>query len=157
MSKNILGAVILLGGVALASPAAAQMPKAPPGPELLHAARAVGLSANQVTQIKKIALTSQREAVPIQGKLRLAQLDLQEVMEGDNPPAEKKVVGLIDRIGQLETQMKKNHILMMLRIRATMNKAQWDKLQKLHADREGRPPMPPGPPSPPSPPPPPHH
>jgi hypothetical protein len=128
-------------------------PDMPRGPMLLKVAQMVGLSADQVSHIRQISLASEKEAIPLESKLRMAQLELQEAMEGDTPPAEKKVLGLVDRVGWAELQLKKNHVLMMLRIRGTMNKAQWDKLQVLHAEHQGlRPPggpggmMPPGPP-----------
>jgi hypothetical protein len=117
---------------------------------LLKVAQTIGLSASQVAQIQKIGLAAEREAIPLHGKLRMAQLDLQEAMEADVPPPEKKASALVDRVGQIETQKKKNHVIMMLRIRGTMNKAQWDKLQMLHAEHQG--PMPPGPPPGPRPP-----
>jgi hypothetical protein len=143
-----------LAGAALAllaaGPARAQhIPKPPHGPDLLRAAQTAGLSPTQVAQIKKIAVAGERELIPLQAKLKLAQLDLQEAMDGDAVPAEKKVLGLIERVGQLETQVKKNRVLMMLRIRGTMGKAQWDKLQA--AQHGPRPPLPPPPPSPPHP------
>jgi hypothetical protein len=124
----------------------------PPGPDLLRLAQQVGLSANQVAQIKKLGLASRREEIGVNAKLQTAQLDLHEAMEADTPPAEKKVMGLVDRVGQLETQAKKIHVLMMLRVRATMNKAQWDKLQLLHAQRQGPHPGPGAPPHAPAPP-----
>ena len=149
-----------LGLLAWATTAQAQGPDVPHGPMLLQVAQMIGLSPNQVAQIKKIALAAEREKVSVHAKLRMAQIDLQEAMEADTPPPEKKAAALVDRVGQLETQEKKNHVLMMLRIRSTMNKTQWDKLQMLHAEHEGprspggpRPPGPPRPPLPPGPPP----
>jgi Spy/CpxP family protein refolding chaperone len=147
----------------LAAPAQAQpqpQPGIPQGPDLLKIAQAVGLSAAQIAQIKKIGHATQREAIPLQAKLRLAQLELQEAIEGDNPPSEKQVSALVDRIGGHETQLKKGHVLMMLRVRRVMSKPQWDKLQVLHAERHGMPRgphAPPSPPGPPGPPPPPRH
>jgi hypothetical protein len=140
---------VALVSTLLAAPSRAEGPP-PPGPDLLRLAQQVGLSASQVAQIKKIGFASRREEITVNAKLQTAQLDLHEAMEADTPPPEKKVMGLVDRVGQLETQAKKIHVLMMLRVRATMNKAQWDKLQALHAQRQGpgapHPPLPPRPP-----------
>jgi hypothetical protein len=140
----VTGSLLLLG-----ASARAQGPDVPHGPALLAAAKAVGLSTDQVGKIKKIALATQREAISLQAKLRMSQLELEEAMEGDAIPSEQKVATMVDKIGQLENQLKKGHILMMLRIRGTMNKTQWDKLQLLHAERQGGPSLPPGPPGPP--------
>ena len=139
-----LAALVVLFALA---PGARAQPDVPHGPDLLKIAHAVGLSAAQITQIKKIVFGTQRDAIQTQAKLRMAQLELQEAIEGDTPPPEKKVIALIERIGGFETQLKKGHILMMLRIRGAVSKPQWEKLQIMHAER--KPPQPPPPPPPP--------
>lgn len=140
-----LAALIL---AATAQPAAAEPDRPPPGPDLLRLAQQVGLSDKQVDQIKKISFAANRALIGLEAKVKVARLDLHEAMESDTPPAEGKVLGLIDRLGKLETELKKNRVLMMLRVRRTMGIKQWRKLQLLQARRR-RPPQPPPPPGPP--------
>lgn len=152
MRTQVLATLGVAAALCALAPAARAQPDVPHGPDLLRVAQVVGLSAAQVAQIRKLGIATQREAIQLQAKLRLAQLELQEAIEGDPAPTEKKVTGLIERIGGLETQLKKGHVLMVLRIRGTVNKAQWEKLQILHAERRPPPPAPPGAPHPPPPP-----
>jgi len=98
-------------------------------------AKLVGLSEAQLSRIKKISFDASRKAVGIHSKLQLVRLDLQELMESDKAPSESKALALMDRMGKLETQLKKNHITRLLRIRKTMSLAQWRKLELLHAER----------------------
>jgi hypothetical protein len=133
-----LAKILLLAVVAAATPALAGAAQLPQGPDLIQIAQKVGLEPAQIAQIKRLALAAQRELIPIQARLRLAQLDLQEAVDADSPPAEKRVTALAERIGNLETDVKKNQLLLMVRVRATMNKTQWDKLQALHAEQTAK-------------------
>ncbi len=113
-------------------------PGGPPlaGPVLAMVAKKVGLSAAQVQKIKKLTYATRRRAIGIHSKLALARLNLRETMEADKVPSEAKVSALVDRVGRLETQMKKNHVLMLLRLRKTVTLTQWRKMELLHAKRK---------------------
>ena len=113
-------------------------PGRPPlaGPMLAKVAQAVGLTAAQVRQIKKISYTTQRRAIAVHSRLAVARLDLQQAMEADKAPSEAQVSAMIGKVGQLETELKKNHLLRVLRIRKTMSLTQWRKLELLHAERK---------------------
>jgi hypothetical protein len=140
--------LVALVSLATTQKAAAEPDRPPPGPDLLRLAQQVGLSDQQVNQIKRISFAANRALIGLEAKLKVARLDLHEAMESDTPPAEGKVMALIDRIGKLETELKKNRVLMMLRVRKTMGLQQWRKLQLAQARRR-RPPQPPAPPRPP--------
>ena len=113
-------------------------PGGPPlaGPVLAMVAKKVGLSATQVQKIKKLTYATRRKAIKIHSQLAMARLNLREAMEADKAPGEAKVMTLVDRVGKLETQMKKNHVLMLLRLRKTVTLTQWRKMELLHAQRK---------------------
>ena len=149
--KNHVTTLTLVALLALlwTLPAAAQprppRPPGPPGPPggplltgpvLAKVAQKVGLSAVQVQKIKKLSYATRRNAIKLQSQLAMARLNLREAMEADKPPTEARVMGLIDALGKLETRMKKNHVLMLLRIRKTVTLQQWRKLELLHAERK---------------------
>lgn len=132
---NRIAAASLLALALAAAPAHAGTPSLPQGADLLQVAERVGLLAPQIAQIKKLDVANQREQIQLQAKLRLAQLDLQEAIDADPPMSEDKVAAIVVRLGNAETEIKKTQIVMMLRVRATMNRAQWDKLQALRAEQ----------------------
>ena len=113
-------------------------PGGPPlaGPVLAMVAKKVGLSPAQVQKIKKLSYATRRRAIKLQSQLAMARLNLREAMEADKAPSEAKVITLVDRLGRLETQMKKNHVLMLLRLRKTVTLSQWRKMEMLHAARK---------------------
>jgi Spy/CpxP family protein refolding chaperone len=153
-------AALLLGGEALAEPGPGHGPgpgpgpgMLPDGPGLLKIAQMVGLSEAQIKKIRKVSYDAKREAIEIHYKLQKARLELYRLMQADKVPSDNKALAQVDRVGRLETQMKKAHVKRLLRIRRTMSTKQWRKLQTLHAEhrmgrRGGRrgPPGPPGPP-----------
>ncbi len=147
--KSILALAALLAAL-WTTPAAAQpRPPRPPGPPpgppggpplagpvLAVVAKKVGLSAVQVKKIKKLSYGTRRRAIKLHSQLAMARLNLREAMEADKVPAETKVIGLVERLGKLETQLKKNHVLMLLRLRKIVTPAQWRKMELLHAARK---------------------
>ena len=149
-SKTILALAALLAAL-WSMPAAAQPrpprpprpPAGPPGggppltgPVLAVVAKKVGLSAAQVQKIKKLSYGTRRRAIKLHSQLAMARLNLRETMEADKVPAEAKVIGMVERLGKLETQMKKNHVLMLLRLRRIVTPDQWRKMELLHAARK---------------------
>lgn len=113
-------------------------PGGPPlaGPVLAMVAKKVGLSPTQVQKIKKLSYATRRRAIKLQSQLAMARLNLREAMEADKAPSEARVIALVDHLGKLETQMKKNHVLMLLRLRNTVTLVQWRKMELLHAARK---------------------
>lgn len=127
----------------LVLPAGAQEPPPPrhhdphdhPG-IMAHVAKVVGLSDSQVKRIKTISFNTIRKAIGLKAKLQMAQLALQEAMTADKAPSEAKIKAMVDKIGRLETEMKKLHVLKILRIRKTMSLKQWRKMEAIHAEHK---------------------
>ncbi|MCC6749447.1 MAG: periplasmic heavy metal sensor [Deltaproteobacteria bacterium] len=109
-----------------------------PGHGLLRVASQVGLSPQQLAQIRKIAFAAQRQMIPLEAQLRAARLDLWELMESDSVPSDDKVGALVEKVTRAEGQVKKQRLLMMLHIRRLMSKPQWEKLRGLLPGRGHR-------------------
>lgn len=124
----------------LVLPAAARQPRHQPEHDfpgaMAHIAQVVGLSESQVKRIKTISFDMTRKAIGFGAKLRLAQLNLRQAMSADKFPSEARVKGMVDKIGRLETEMKKLHVLKILRIRKTVSLKQWRKMEALHAQHK---------------------
>lgn len=141
----LASAAALLGLPAQSAQAQPRPPHRPhKRPPIAVIAKAVGLNAQQVAQIKKISYAMAKKGIGLKAKLQLAHLELKEAMSADKPPSEAKVVGLVGKIGRLETELKKLHLLRLLRVRKTMSLAKWRKLEAFHARH--KPPRPPRPP-----------
>lgn len=100
-------------------------------------AKLLNLSSQQVEQIKKITYESRRQQITIQAQLQLARLDLSQLVSQHRPDL-KAVDAALDKVGQLELSMKKNRVMMMLRMKALLSKEQADKLQEFNSHRQMR-------------------
>ncbi len=101
-------------------------------------AKLVGLKDKQLEEIRKISFTSRREEIDIERKIQLARLDLHQLMTGTKPPDEAQALALVDKLSAAELEMKRNHVLRLIRIRKVMTPAQWKKMEELFAQRHGR-------------------
>ncbi len=120
-------------------------------PPLAVMAKAIGLNAKQVAQIRTISFETAKKTIGIRAKLQLARLELKHAMGADKAPSEATITGMVSTIGRLETEMKKLHLLRLLRVRKTMSLGKWRKLEAFHArhrrrrrghrPRRGRPPL----------------
>ncbi len=108
------------------------------GPKLLKIAKEIGLDSTQIERIKKLAFSMRRKAVATRAKLQLARIDLREAMAASTPPSERKVIALVEKMGRHKLEMKKNFVLMMLRVRKMMSAQQWEQLQLLRAEHKSK-------------------
>jgi Spy/CpxP family protein refolding chaperone len=137
-------------------------PPLPPPPPPIHrrkVLRDVGLSDEQVKQIETLRYEADKQKLDLHHGLAKARLDLRRLMDADKPD-ESAVFAQIDRVGALDTQLKKNRVGLLLKVRGLMTPAQWEKLQAARPFHksvrrfyqwrgEGPPPLPPAPPPPP--------
>ena len=93
----------------------------------------VGLNDKQIDAIQKLRYKADRARIDIEYQLKKEGLYLQELMDGDKPD-KTKVLSQIDKLGTLNTQVKKNRIGLMLDIRALMTPQQWAKMEQLHRE-----------------------
>jgi Spy/CpxP family protein refolding chaperone len=119
--------------------------------------RDAGLSGAQIKQVESLHFEAERERVDIHHELAKARLELQRLLSADAPD-DSAVFAQVDKIGALDTRLKKNRIGLLLKVRRLMTPEQWEKMQMARAAfrmRRGHPHAVPVPPMPPPPPPPP--
>ncbi len=156
----LAGGLLLAGSAAVRAQGAPPEPQPPPtaggpGPEHIAAlAGELGLSPEQQKALRGLLLSLRKTQIQARADMELAGLELETALEADEPDA--KVVGAqVDRLGALETGVRKARMLAMLAARKLLTPAQREKLaQRMLAMQAMRPPgpgMPPGPPGPPDP------
>jgi len=95
----------------------------------------VGLSDKQIDQIHDLQYKADREKIDIHHELQRARLDLEQMMRADKPDR-ARVLAQVDKIGALETKLKKNRVGLMLQIRGLVTPEQWRKMESLHAEHK---------------------
>ncbi|MCC6994336.1 MAG: periplasmic heavy metal sensor [Deltaproteobacteria bacterium] len=151
----LAGALLLAGSTTVRAQGAPPVPPTPPtaggpGPEHIAAlASELGLSAEQQQGLRTLLLGLRKTQIQARADMELAGLELETALEADEPDA--KVVGAqVDRLGALETGVRKARMLALLAARKLLTPAQREKLaQRMLALQPPGPPMPPGPPNPP--------
>jgi Spy/CpxP family protein refolding chaperone len=125
----------------VASPAWAQPPRhrpLGPGPierGLERDADRLGLEANTRAEIRKIAREARTRAEDRRGELEKLHQELRALLDAPEPD-EAAVLAEADRIGALETEMHKDRLRTLLRIRALLTPEQRAELVKIQAERE---------------------
>jgi Spy/CpxP family protein refolding chaperone len=97
----------------------------------------VGLGDEQIAEIEQLRYEADRARLDLRHAIEKVRLDLEQAMQADRPD-EKAVFALIDRLGELETRLKKNRIGLMLDIRKLLTPEQWQKMEALHARHKMR-------------------
>lgn len=113
----------------LACPAAmAQEGGIPP-----HVAQKVGIPAEKVKQVQDLAFAANEELIGLEAEHRKAQLQLERELHAASPD-EKKVSVLVDAVGKAETAVRKNRLLLMLKVRKALGEDLWQKLEAFRRD-----------------------
>ena len=128
-------------------------PGSPPGPPfsdvLERHADELGLDADTVARIHAIAEKSREAEKPLADQLRSLHQAMREMLEADAPKLDD-VMQQADRIGALETELRKARLSTMLEIRALLSPEQRQKLVQIfearrqHWRQHAGPPPPPG-------------
>jgi len=100
----------------------------------LEAIEELDLTDAQRDRLAEIREQHMKAAIPVEGDLRLARLDLGKLLRADKPEA-GAVERQIDRISELRGTLMKNHVTGMIEARAVLTPAQQKKLRDLR--REG--------------------
>jgi len=142
--KTAVIAVLL--AVIAPRPSPAQAP--PPGdPDQIAAlASELGLSPAQQASLRDLSNGLRKARIQAQADIEIATIDLESALSADDPD-HKVVSAHIDRIGALETTLRKRRILTMLSARKLLTPDQRRKLAELAPpDVAAVPPVPPVPP-----------
>ncbi len=105
------------------------------GPGAQELREKLNLSADQKAKIADIRDRQVRAAIPIQGDLRIAGLDMRKLMRADKPDL-KAIEAQIDRVSELRASLQKSRVASMLEARAVLTPAQ-QKLMREYGGRRG--------------------
>jgi Spy/CpxP family protein refolding chaperone len=158
MKKALVIVVAVMIGL-VASVALAQ--EGPPPAVMKKIAHDIGLNDDQIKKIENAGFLADQEKLDLRHEIEKNRLEIRHLMSADKPD-EGAIYSLLDKIGALQTKVKKNRVGLMLKIRSMVTKEQWEKLEVLQAERMrgikdkarrfrggDEPPQPPPPPAPP--------
>jgi Spy/CpxP family protein refolding chaperone len=119
----------LVAAAALARPASAQMPEAPPGKWWKRPviARLLELSPEQLDKLEDIFAKRRREFVDLKADVERRQIDVEElVAKKDSDP--KKVASSVDALEQSRLKLRKAATMMFLEQKDVLSAAQWKQI-----------------------------
>ncbi|HSN89915.1 MAG TPA: hypothetical protein VLS93_01695 [Anaeromyxobacteraceae bacterium] len=131
-------ALLALAVLAVARPALAQEGAIPP-----QVAERLGIPPEKVRQVQEMAFAANEQLIGLEADVRRAQLALDREIRS-TAPDEGKIGPLVDAVSRAEAALRKNRILLVLRIRRLVGDEAWQKLEAWRAEQV--PPRPPGPP-----------
>jgi periplasmic protein CpxP/Spy len=91
------------------------------------------LTNDQRTAMDQILLDHRKDLVDKRGALEKAELDLEPMMQ-DDQPNESQVVAQIDRVAQARAELEKANARFLLAIRAKLSPDQWKELKAARAE-----------------------
>ncbi len=110
-----------------------------------HVAERLGIPPEKGRQVQELAFAANDELIGLEGAARRAQLALEREIRSASPE-EAKIGALVDAVGRAEAAVRKNRIVLMLRVRKALGEELWQKLEAWRM--ENQPPPPPRPPGP---------
>ena len=111
---------------------AAPSPRAPEREVPPVGLRALGLPKERLDKIDALTLRANEELRPLEAALLAARGALDAELAADNSD-EKTVTKLIDDVTRAESAVRKNRILLMVRVRAILGPDAWRKLNPMTA------------------------
>lgn len=103
-----------------------------PPPEVMkQALRQAGLSNEQMKKIDELIFAAEKEKLDLRHQLRKARLELGRLL-GEEKPDRGAVLELADRMGKLETELRRNHLKLLLDVRSLMTPEQWTQIEAQH-------------------------
>ena len=108
---------------------------------LIHneaAARELGVTDEQLAQLKDSAYKARQASIKLHAELDLARLELSHLMDGDSPD-EAAVDKAVDQASAIEAQLQKMRIKEQLKVREILGSETLEKLQqKMHSQMRER-------------------
>lgn len=89
------------------------------------------LTAEQKKQWSDIRYEFAKVRIDVQAKLKAAQLDLRQLMQENKIPNVAEVDKKLAEISRLQSQLKKNRVHQMLKMRKLLTDEQWEKWQEV--------------------------
>ncbi|MEW5944863.1 MAG: periplasmic heavy metal sensor [bacterium] len=100
-------------------------------PEILEQ---VGITEDQLEKLRAMSLEIRKKEIRNRAELQLATIDLQELLEDDNPNV-KKIDGKIEQIGALRTGIQKEKVHALLEAKKILTPEQIERLKDLARER----------------------
>ena len=115
-------------------------------PELVvRHGKEAGVDAKTIEWVRTTARETQAQMIDAEAKVKKLHLEFEGAIATDAPLED--VLKIVDRVGAAETEMKRLHVSLLVKIRAKLTPEQREKLNEVK--RRLAPPMPPVPPQPP--------
>jgi hypothetical protein len=124
MTRRLLVLVLLA-----AVPAAAQEGFIPP-----RAARELGIPADTLRRVQDLAYAANDEAVELEAAVRRAQMALDRELRSSQPPDEARALERIEALTKAQGAMRRNRILLLVRVRRTLGEELWQRLEAWRAE-----------------------
>ncbi len=109
-------------------PALAQRGFIPP-----RAARELGIPAETLRRVEELAYAANDEAVDLEAQVRRAQIALDRELRSQSPD-EGRAVERIEALTKAEGAMRRNRILLLVRVRRTLGEELWQRLEAWRAE-----------------------
>ncbi len=100
----------------------------------------VGISADELSRLRKLYYAGRKQTIKLQAKLQLAQVDLREKIESPTVD-EDAVLAAVEEVGTIRTEIRKVSVKQNLRMRAILGEEKFRELRKYMFQRrrgEGR-------------------
>jgi len=101
---------------------------------LLDHADEIGLSENQLTEMKQIFLASEKNIIKLKADRKILELDMRAEMENDTPD-KKKVSSYIEKMNSLDGKIKKATVMRFIDIKSILTSEQMDKIKELRQEK----------------------
>jgi parvulin-like peptidyl-prolyl isomerase len=144
MTRRLLATI----AVALAAPAAAQEGGFIPP----RAAVELAIPRETLRRVDELAFQANEAIVGLEAAVRRAQIALDRELRSDAPD-EARAQELVDAVARAETAVRKNRVVLLIRVRKVLGDELWQRLEAWRAEhappwgpRPGGPPGPGGPP-----------
>ena len=137
MTVMVMLSMLVLPGLVMARPGGRGM-RGPNPAMMKKVMKDAGVSEAQIEKIQKLHFAAEKEVIDLRHQVEKERLDLKQMMQADKP-SKAKVFAKLEKIGALQTQLKKNRVGLALEIRAIVGPEIWEKLEMMRAKhRHGR-------------------
>lgn len=134
---TLLSALLLASGAAFAGPGG-RGPDALLDPGRLdRAAERLGLDDATLEKVKARAYAAQKEAITAKAELKVARIELHRLLDADAPD-KAAALAQVDRVGQLESALRRLKVSALLDIRGMLTPEQRAQLKTMKRGRRGR-------------------
>ncbi len=130
MKKTIITLVAVVAMLALVSTSFAEFHALWKNKKLV---KELKLSDKQIDKIKDMTIKTEKKMIQIRAETELAEIDLREIMDADNPD-EDKAIAFVKQIMELQTEKRILRIKEMISMKKILSAEQLEKLEKIRTE-----------------------